>query len=131
MKNRTRVLALGAAAAMATTALVGPAVSAQAEPGAMTLAMARRIARDAGVNYVYIGNAHDKGRQSTYCPNCATRTIGRDWYELSEWRVVPVGNDLALGGEDPKTGAARVNNWRSSMTTRANCCKPSRACSTS
>ena len=80
-----------------------------------TLAMARRIARDAGVNYVYVGNAHDKGRQSTYCPNCATRTIGRDWYELSEWRVVPVGND---GGACPNCGTripgvfdARPGDW--------------------
>lgn len=57
-----------------------------------TLARARRIALAAGVNYVYTGNVHDKGRQSTYCPNCATRVIGRDWYELSEWNVAPVGN---------------------------------------
>ena len=31
MRNRTRIIALGAAAAMATTAVVGPAVSAQDE----------------------------------------------------------------------------------------------------
>ncbi len=43
-----------------------------------TLVTARQIARDAGLNYVYLGNVHDKGRQITYCPNCATRTIGRD-----------------------------------------------------
>jgi pyruvate formate lyase activating enzyme len=43
-----------------------------------TLVTARQIARDAGLNYVYLGNVHDKDRQSTYCPNCATRTIGRD-----------------------------------------------------
>jgi len=56
------------------------------------LTVARRAAHDAGLNYVYTGNVHDKGRQSTYCPNCGTRVIGRDWYELSEWRVAPVGN---------------------------------------
>ena len=27
------------------------------------------------------------GRQSTYCHVCGTRTIGRDWYELSDWRL--------------------------------------------
>jgi len=57
-----------------------------------TLAHARRIALDAGIQFVYAGNVHDKGRQSTYCPNCAARTIGRDWYELSGWNVAPVGN---------------------------------------
>ena len=57
-----------------------------------TLALARQVALDAGVRFVYTGNVHDKGRQSTYCPNCATRVIGRDWYELDEWNVAPVGN---------------------------------------
>lgn len=57
-----------------------------------TLALARQIALEAGVRFVYTGNVHDKGRQSSYCPNCATRVIGRDWYELSEWNVAPVGN---------------------------------------
>ena len=57
-----------------------------------TLARARRIARDAGVHHVYTGNVHDKGRQSSYCPNCSARVIGRDWYELDEWNVAPVGN---------------------------------------
>ena len=54
-----------------------------------TLARARQIALDAGIRFVYTGNTHDKGRQSTYCPNCAARVIGRDWYELSEWNVAP------------------------------------------
>jgi pyruvate formate lyase activating enzyme len=80
-----------------------------------TLVTARQIAHDAGLNYVYLGNVHDKGRQSTYCPNCATRTIGRDWYELSEWQVTPVGN---TGGGCPNCGTripgvfdAQPGNW--------------------
>ncbi|MEH6753855.1 MAG: AmmeMemoRadiSam system radical SAM enzyme [Alphaproteobacteria bacterium] len=80
-----------------------------------TLARARQIARDAGLNYVYVGNAHDKGRQSTYCPNCATRTIGRDWYELSEWRVTPVGNSGAAcpncGTRIPGVFDAKPGTW--------------------
>jgi pyruvate formate lyase activating enzyme len=80
-----------------------------------TIVTARQIAHDAGLNYVYLGNVHDKGRQSTYCPNCATRTIGRDWYELSEWQVTPVGN---TGGGCPNCGTripgvfdAQPGNW--------------------
>ena len=52
-----------------------------------TLAMARRVALRNGVRYAYTGNVHDLGRQSTYCHVCGTRTIGRDWYELSDWRL--------------------------------------------
>ncbi len=80
-----------------------------------TLARARRIALDAGVNYVYTGNVHDKGRQSTYCPKCAARTIGRDWYELSEWRVAPVGNSggacAACGTPIPGVFDAAPGTW--------------------
>lgn len=80
-----------------------------------TLAMARRIALEAGLHYVYAGNVHDKGRQSTYCPNCATRTIGRDWYELSEWRMTPVGNDGAAcpgcGTRIPGVFDAKPGTW--------------------
>jgi pyruvate formate lyase activating enzyme len=67
-----------------------------------TLTRARRIARDAGAHHVYTGNVHDKGRQSTYCPDCGMRLIGRDWYALSEWRVAPVGNS---GGACANCGA--------------------------
>ena len=52
-----------------------------------TLAMARRVALRNGVRHAYTGNVHDLGRQSTYCHVCGTRTIGRDWYKLSDWRL--------------------------------------------
>ncbi len=62
-----------------------------------TLAMARRVALRNGVRYAYIGNVHDLGRQSTYCHVCGTRTIGRDWYELSEWRLDDSGACIVCG----------------------------------
>jgi len=62
-----------------------------------TLAMARRTAMKAGVRYAYTGNVHDKGRQSTYCHVCGERLIGRDWYELSEWRLTPDGQCAGCG----------------------------------
>ena len=64
---------------------------------ASTLAMARRTALRNGVRYAYTGNVHDLGRQSTYCHACGTRTIGRDWYELSEWRLDSNGACTACG----------------------------------
>jgi pyruvate formate lyase activating enzyme len=52
-----------------------------------TLAMARRVAMRNGVRHAYTGNVHDLGRQSSYCHGCGDRTIGRDWYQLSDWNL--------------------------------------------
>ena len=43
-----------------------------------TLYMARRIAREAGLRYVYTGNIHDPAGQTTYCHVCEAPLIGRD-----------------------------------------------------
>jgi len=56
-----------------------------------TLAMARRVALSNGVRHAYVGNAHDLGRQSSYCHCCGARTIGRNWYELSDWALSDSG----------------------------------------
>jgi len=56
-----------------------------------TLTMAREIAMANGVNYAYTGNVHDKSGSSTYCHNCGTLLIGRDWYQLSDWRIDEFG----------------------------------------
>jgi pyruvate formate lyase activating enzyme len=52
-----------------------------------TLALARDIARGVGLHFVYTGNVHDETGQSTYCPRCGGRVIGRDWHEITEWRL--------------------------------------------
>ena len=57
-----------------------------------TLLNAQRIARAAGLHYVYVGNVHDQTGSSTYCPGCGTKVIGRDWYVLSDWRLDPTGH---------------------------------------
>jgi pyruvate formate lyase activating enzyme len=48
---------------------------------------AREIALKNGLRYVYTGNVHDLAGSSTYCPECGTVLIGRDWYELSTWNL--------------------------------------------
>jgi pyruvate formate lyase activating enzyme len=45
-----------------------------------TLEKARRIGRDAGLNYVYLGNVRGHEGESTYCPKCGQRLIHRDGY---------------------------------------------------
>lgn len=52
-----------------------------------TLLRARRIAREAGLQHVYVGNVHDKAAQSTYCSGCGAMVIERDWYSLSDWHL--------------------------------------------
>jgi len=52
---------------------------------ARTLKRSREIALSNGLHYVYTGNVHDPEGSSTYCHQCGTKLIGRDWYQLSDW----------------------------------------------
>lgn len=62
-----------------------------------TLKTAREIALQNGVRYAYTGNVHDKVGESTYCHDCATVLIGRDWYELSDWNLTDNGHCRSCG----------------------------------
>jgi pyruvate formate lyase activating enzyme len=52
-----------------------------------TLRRARRIAKSAGLNHVYVGNVHDREGDATYCTSCGESVIGRDWYEILDYRL--------------------------------------------
>ncbi len=56
-----------------------------------TLTMARRIAQEAGLRYVFTGNVHDPAGQATYCHGCGALLIGRDWYDLTAWTLTAEG----------------------------------------
>ncbi len=58
---------------------------------------ARKIALQQGLQYVYTGNIHDYDGSSTYCTECNTRLIGRDWYVLSDWRLDKTGHCMNCG----------------------------------
>jgi pyruvate formate lyase activating enzyme len=62
-----------------------------------TLATARRIAMAEGVRYAYVGNVHDVGRQTTYCHQCGTALIARDWHQLVAWHLDGQGRCLSCG----------------------------------
>jgi pyruvate formate lyase activating enzyme len=47
-----------------------------------TLTIARSIALEAGLNYVYIGNVPGSKAQNTYCPNCNNLVIERDGFQI-------------------------------------------------
>lgn len=57
----------------------------------MTLRRARDIALRNGVRYAYVGNVVDRSGESTYCHVCNRLLIGRDWYQLTEWRLMADG----------------------------------------
>ncbi len=80
---------------------------------ASTLAMARRIALDAGIHYVYTGNIHDVEGQSTYCPGCHRVVVGRDWYELTEWQLDAKGCCRFCGTEIAGVFEQTPGNWGS------------------
>ncbi len=52
-----------------------------------TLNLARDIALQAGLKFVYTGNVDDVSRQSTFCPNCGQVVIERNWYQLGVYEL--------------------------------------------
>jgi pyruvate formate lyase activating enzyme len=69
-----------------------------------TLRRARKIARQAGLDYVYLGNVHDADGDTTFCPHCHERLIVRDWYQIER-------HALAQGGFCPGCGAAIAGHF--------------------
>jgi pyruvate formate lyase activating enzyme len=76
-----------------------------------TLRRARRIARAAGLRYVYTGNVHDEDGGSTACGGCGARLIGRDWYELTAWNLDGEGRCQRCGTRCPGVFEARSGRW--------------------
>ncbi len=76
-----------------------------------TLLMARKIALENGVHYAYIGNAHNKEADSTYCHQCGELLIGRDWYQLSEWNLDLTANCLSCGARCAGLFDEDVGHW--------------------
>ncbi|MDP6405991.1 MAG: AmmeMemoRadiSam system radical SAM enzyme [Alphaproteobacteria bacterium] len=62
-----------------------------------SLLRAREIALQNGVNYVFVGNVHDKRAGSSYCHACGKLLIGRDWYQLDTWQLDEQGHCLNCG----------------------------------
>jgi pyruvate formate lyase activating enzyme len=76
-----------------------------------SLAMARRIAMEAGVRHAYVGNVQDLGRQSTHCHQCGERLIERDHYVLGRWRLDAAGGCLACGTAVAGVLEAQPGTW--------------------
>ncbi len=76
-----------------------------------TLNLARRIARETGMRYVYTGNVHDPEGESTYCHSCGRQLIGRDWYEITKWALTADSRCPDCGTALPGVFEPRPGNW--------------------
>ena len=76
-----------------------------------TLKRARRIALDNGIRYAYTGNTQDPAGQSTYCHQCRTQVIERDWYRLGRYRVTGDGRCAACSAQLPGVFDGPPGNW--------------------
>ncbi len=84
-----------------------------------TLRRARRIAKEAGVRHVYLGNVHDAEGDTTCCSRCGEALIRRDWYEILEWNLDPGGVCPQCGEALPGIFNAEPGGWgRRRMTVR-------------
>jgi pyruvate formate lyase activating enzyme len=70
-----------------------------------SLEMAYVAAKDAGLNYVYLGNVPGHTCENTYCPNCNEMLIKRYSFEITRWNLTkdmrcPVcGHDIPIKGK--------------------------------
>ena len=79
----------------------------------VTLERSRKIAMENGLRYVYTGNVHDPVGSSTYCHGCGELLVGRDWYELSTWRLrMEDGTAVCDGCATPIAGVFRAEPGR-------------------
>ena len=76
-----------------------------------TARMARNIAREIGLNYVFTGNIHDPEGQSTYCHVCSEMLIGRDWYDLTAWNLDAGGSCGQCGTPCAGVFSGRPGSW--------------------
>jgi len=78
---------------------------------ARTLIEARSIAMAAGLRYVYTGNISDEASQTTYCHACGTALIGRDWYDITAWRLTGEGRCAACDAPCAGVFEVRPGAW--------------------
>lgn len=76
-----------------------------------TLTMAREIALEEGLRYVYTGNVHDKAGDTTFCAGCGGKLIVRDWYRILSYRLTPDGRCPDCGRPLPGRFGAEAGDF--------------------
>jgi len=62
-----------------------------------TLVRARNIALQAGLHFVYTGNVRHEAGDTTYCANCHSSLIVRDWYQINHYSLNSEGQCTNCG----------------------------------
>ncbi len=75
-----------------------------------TLEAAYRIAKERGLQHVYVGNVPGHEGENTYCPKCGKPVIVRRGFEVIEHHVKE-GRCGYCGGEIPIVGEVRRGRW--------------------
>jgi pyruvate formate lyase activating enzyme len=75
-----------------------------------TLHMARKIAREVGLHYVYEGNIFSDGG-NTVCPSCSTTLVRRSWHDVIENKLVTVKAQSSESKGCPKCGHVVPGRW--------------------
>ncbi len=83
----------------------------KAHTPAATLQLARQIAIQNGLHYIYTGNVHDEAGGSTYCQQCKRKLIGRDWYVLTDWHLTEDGHCQFCGTACAGVFDGGPGNW--------------------
>ena len=78
---------------------------------AKTLRMARQVAKDAGICYVYTGNVHDPVGQAMHCHACDALLIGRDGYDITSWNLSADGCCTECGARCHGVFEAIAGRW--------------------
>jgi len=76
-----------------------------------TLLALRDIALNVGLHFVYVGNLHHPTASSTYCPQCNSLLIERNWYQLGKWQLDKQGKCRSCGFQLPGRFGEAPGHW--------------------
>ena len=76
-----------------------------------TLARARRIARDRGLEFVYTGNVSDDEGGTTYCSSCGSAIVVRNWYDIRDYELTSTGACRHCGTTLPGVFDGDAGSW--------------------
>jgi len=76
-----------------------------------TLEKTYMAAKDAGLNYVYIGNVPGHPCENTYCPNCNELVIKRYSFEITKWNLTKDMRCPVCGHEIPIKGKLHASGY--------------------
>lgn len=68
------------------------------------------IAKNQGLNYVYVGNISGHPSENTYCPNCNEAVIKRNNFDITKWNLTSDMRCPVCGNQIPIKGKLYQNN---------------------